>query len=249
MSEPEKPEPAPPAPSESPAASGSTIAADRLSASVDEIERAIESAMGRLEAERKREQEHAAAEVRHKEEVSRRVSIAALLLTMMLSFLGFVRAQSDSACSDDKLVMQQSHNEAAAEWSLYQTKTAQRSGYLEAEDTLAREVLSLAPTDPRRRLARFHHREYEARVHAIDDENTLVFHQIQSLDRREYLAQRDADSHQRQTDRYDMGIRTLTLALVLISVVLLVDRAYLFWCGLVVAAIGAALGMTGYFLH
>jgi len=46
-----------------------------------------------------------------------------------------------------------------------------------------------------------------------------------------------------------MGIRTLTLALVLISVTLLVDRSYLFWFGLLVAAIGAALGVTGYFLH
>ena len=239
MSEPMPPE-APPAASES---------ADRLSASVDEIERAIESAMARLEAERKREQEQAAAEVRHKDEVSRRVSIAALLLTMMVSFLGFVRAQSDSSTSDDKLAIQQSQDEAASEWALYQTKTAQRSGYLEAEDTLAREVLSLEANDPRRLLARFHHREYEAKVRELDDENTLVFHRIQSLNRQEYLARRDSDAHQRQTDRYDMGIRTLTLALVLISVTLLVDRMYLFWFGLAVAAIGAVLGMTGYFVR
>ncbi len=46
-----------------------------------------------------------------------------------------------------------------------------------------------------------------------------------------------------------MGIRTLTLALVLISVTLLVDRDYLFWFGLGIAAIGAALGVTGYFLR
>ena len=46
-----------------------------------------------------------------------------------------------------------------------------------------------------------------------------------------------------------MAIRTLTLALVLISVTLLVDRAYLFWFGLTVAAIGAAFGMTGYFVR
>jgi hypothetical protein len=46
-----------------------------------------------------------------------------------------------------------------------------------------------------------------------------------------------------------MGIRTLTLALVLISVTLLVDRGYLFWFGLAIAAIGAVLGVTGYFLR
>lgn len=232
-----------------PSASAPNESVDRLSASVDEIERAIESAMARLEAERKREQDQAAAEARHKDEVSRRVSIAALLLTMMLSFLGFVRANSDSSTSDDKLAIQQSQDEAASEWALYQTKTATRSGYIEAEDAIAREVLTLPKEDPRRVLARFHHREYEAKVKDLDHENRLVFYRIQSLHRAEYLAQRDADSHQRRTDRYDMAIRTLTLALVLISVVLLVDRSFLFWFGLLIAAIGAVLGVTGYFLH
>jgi hypothetical protein len=225
------------------------IAPDRLSASVDEIERAIESAMAKLEAERKAEAAAAHEASAHKNAVSRRVSIAALLLTMMVSFLGFVRAQSDSNESDDKLIVQQSKSDAATEWSLYQTKIAQRSGFIEAEDTLAREVLSLPSNDPRRRLARFHHHEYEAQVRQLDADNLEVFHRIQNLDLREYHAERDAAHHHRRTDRYDMGIRTLTLALVLISVTLLVDRAYLFWFGLLVAAIGAAFGVTGYFLR
>ncbi|HSN25944.1 MAG TPA: DUF4337 family protein [Kofleriaceae bacterium] len=225
------------------------LEADRLSASVDEIERAIDTALAKLEAERKAEAALAHEATAHKNATSRRVSLAALLLTMMVSFLGFVRAQSDSNESDDKLIVQQSKSDAATEWALYQTKTAQRSGYLEAEDTLAREILALAPDDPRRRLARFHHHEYEAKVRQLDDENRAVFHRIQSLDLSEYHARRDAAHHHRRTDRYDMGIRTITLALVLISVTLLVDSSYLFWVGLLVAAIGAALGVTGYFLH
>ena len=239
----------PPVPVPSPAASGVTPAADRLSASVDEIEHAIETAMARLEAQRKAEALAAATAASHKEDVNRRVSIAALLLTMMLSFLGFLRAQSDSDESDQKVIVQQSKNASATEWSLYQTKTAQRSSFIEAEDVLAREVLSLPTNDPRRRLARFHHHEYEAKVHLLDDENGQVFHRIQSLNRREYLASRAGEHHNKRTTRYDMGIRTLTLALVLISVTLLVDTAYLFWFGLMVSAIGALLGVTGYFLR
>lgn len=220
-----------------------------LAASVEEIERAIEGAMARLDAERKKEAEQAAAAAKHKQQTTRRVSISALLLTMMLSFLGFVRAQTDSVEGDDKSIAQQSRSDAATEWALYQTKTAQRSGFIVAEDSLAREVLSLAPADPRRRLARFHHHEYEAKVRAIDDENRHVFQRIQSLDRRAYLALRDAAQQAKHMSRYDMGIRTLTLALVLISVTLLVDRAYLFWFGLAVAAIGAVFGVTGYFVR
>jgi hypothetical protein len=234
---------------EPPASAPDQLSVDRLSASVDEIERAIDSALAKLEAERKAEAARAAEATAHKTSVSRRVSIAALLLTMMLSFLGFVRAQSDSAESQGKLVVQQSRNDASTEWSLYQTKTAQRSGFIEAQDVLAREVLLLPPNDSRRRLARFHHHEYEAKVRLLDDENRQVFHRIQSLNMRMYAAQKGVDHHHRRTERYDMGIRTLTLALVLISVTLLVDRALLFWFGLLVASIGATLGVTGYFLH
>ncbi len=213
------------------------------------LERAIESALAKLEAERKAEAGAAAATAAHKAEIARRVSIAALLLTMMLSFLGFVRAQSDADGGRESSTVQQSRGEAATEWALYQTKTAQRSGYIEAEDTLSREVLGLGATDPRRLLARFHHHEYEARVRALDEDDRQVFHRIQHLESQAYNAERDAEHHGRRTKRYDMAIRTLTLALVLISVTLLVDRASLFYFGLLVATIGAMFGVSGYFLH
>jgi hypothetical protein len=213
------------------------------------IEHLLEQAMARLEAERKAEAKQAAAAAAIKETGSRRVSIAALLLTMMLSFLGFVRANEDGDIAGDKTTALQSKNDAATEWTLYQTKIAQRSSYIETEDALAREALSFPAADPRRRLGRFHHREYELKVRQLDDENRQLFFVIQELGRREYHATKDAEHHARRTTRYDMAIRTLTLALVLISVTLLVTRKYLFWFGVFVASIGALLGVTGYFLR
>ena len=245
MSEPVPP--VPPVPAVPAERAGATNA--QLETSVDEIERAIERGLARLEANRKADKAVSGDAAEHKTAVARRVSIAALLLTMMLSFLGFVRAQSESAEADANGIVAQSRGAAAIEWTLYQTKIAQRSGFIEAEDVLAREVLSLAVSDPRRRLARFHHHEYEAKVHALDEDNRQVFHRIQSLESRAYAAQNNADHHDRRTKRYDMGIRTLTLALVLISVTLLIDRSYLFFFGLLVAALGAGFGVTGYFLH
>ncbi|MEP6863520.1 MAG: DUF4337 family protein [Deltaproteobacteria bacterium] len=214
-----------------------------------QLEHVLEQAMARMEAERKAEAEHAAAASAAKETTGRRVSIAALLLTMMLSFLGFVRANEDGDISGDKTTALQSKNDAATEWTLYQTKIAQRSSYIETEDALAREALSIPAADPRRRLGRFHHREYELKVRQLDDENRQLFFVIQELRRREYHATKDAEHHARRTTRYDMAIRTLTLALVLISVTLLVTRKYLFWFGVFVASIGALLGVTGYFLR
>lgn len=214
-----------------------------------QIQQQLEKAMVQSEATRKAEAAHAAALAAVKEAGNRRVSIAALLLTMMLSFLGFVRANEDGDIAGDKVIALQSQNDAATEWTLYQTKIAQRSSYIETEDALAREALSLPAADPRRRLGRFHHREYELKVRQLDDENRQLFYVIQELGRREYHATKDAEHHARRTTRYDMAIRTLTLALVLISVTLLVTRKYLFWFGLFVASIGALLGVTGYFLH
>lgn len=244
----DKEDPKPRAETPSPASSGSTVA-DRLSASVEEIERAIEAALLRLEAERKAEQKSAHEASERKTQVSRRVSIAALLLTMMLSFLGFVRAGSDNTANTDKTTATQSKNDAATEWSLYQTKQAQRTSLQEAMDSIERSVLGMQPNDRSRRLARFQHRVYEQHVRALDEETRQVFHRIQTLERAEYDATVDAAHHDARTARYDMGIRTLTLALVLISVTLLVDRDYLFWCGLAIAAIGAVFGVTGYFLR
>ena len=48
------------------------------------------------------------------------------------------------------------------------------------------------------------------------------------------------------TERREIA-RTAGRALDLLT--LLVDRAYLFWFGLLVAAIGAVFGVTGYFLR
>lgn len=227
----------------------SDVSPPTQSTSVPQIEQLLERAMARVEAERKIEVEHAASAAAIKEAGNRRVSIAALLLTMMLSFLGFVRANEDGDIGGDKVIALQSKNDAATEWTLYQTKIAQRSSYIEAQDALAREALSMPATDPRRRLGRFHHREYELKVRQLDDENRELFYVIQEYGRREYHATKDAEHHTRRTIRYDMAIRTLTLALVLISVTLLVTRKYLFWFGVLVASIGALLGVSGYFLH
>ena len=234
-------------PAPTPMQPGEPVAGVELPSTV--LERTIATALAKLEAERKAEAEASAMLAAHKAGIARRVSIAALLLTMMLSFLGFVRAQSGSAAGGASSIVQQSRGEAATEWALYQTKIAQRSGFIEAQDVLSREVLSIGTNDPRRRLARFHHHEYEARVRALDEDNRQVFHRIQSLESRAYTAQQDAAHQDRRNQRYDTAIRTLTLGLVLISVTLLVDSASLFYFGLLVAAIGAAFGVSGYFLR
>jgi hypothetical protein len=117
-----------------------------------------------------------------------------------------------------------------------------------ADDALAREVEALPPDDARVQIAVVQHAEYYARIAAIDQENRQVFFLVQDLKAQQVAAQRRSAEINRSVDRYDMGVRVLTLAVVLLSVTLLANRAYLFWVGVGIALLGAAIAVNGYFV-
>lgn len=219
-----------------------------MSFDAQELERVVDTVATRFEevrAKDRKEHDEAARKTKH---ITSRVSIAAFTLTMLLSFLGFVRAGTDSASTALKTAAGKASDEIAGEWALYEARTSQRSAYQLGRDTLVRDSRGFADGDPRLRLARFSHAGYGLEIRRLDRENAQVFFVIQDLAMSEMHALRDAGRLDRRTHWYDMGIRTLTLALVLISVTLLANRDYLFWLGLVVAGSGAAIAVNGYFL-
>jgi hypothetical protein len=219
-----------------------------MSLDQQELETVVARAMSVLEERMRREREALEEEDRKQKRTTSRVSIAAFTLTMLLSFLGFVRAANDSTSTGLRNAAGKANDDIAGEWSLYQTRTAQRTGYEVARDSLTRESLGLPAGDPRLRLARFSYADYGQSIRRLDRENRQVFFVIQDLTTSAMHDLRDAANHDRQTYWYDMGTRTLTLALVLISVTLLAHRDYLFWLGLFVALAGAAVAINGYFL-
>lgn len=213
-----------------------------------ELERVVAAAMRSFEERTAKERKEAADAAKKQERITSRVSIAAFTLTMLLSFLGFVRAGTDSASTDLKTAAGKATDEIAAEWALYQTRTAQRSEFEVARDSLARDSLAFPAGDARLRLSRFSYADYGLQIRRLDRENQQVFFVIQDLSTAAMHDVRDADQFDRQSHWYDMGTRTLTLALVLISVTLLAHRDYLFWMGLIVALAGAVIAVNGYFL-
>ena len=76
-----------------------------------------------------------------------------------------------------------------------------------------------------------------------------MFFVIGDLERRQIQALRQADHIDGKIARYDMGIRVLTLALVILSVTLLANQRHLFSAAVIIAFIGAAISVSGYFMR
>ncbi len=216
---------------------------------LEEIAAAVEKAIERLDARDRAEQAEEKRKAAEKEWMSTRVSVAAIALTMLMSFLNFARSERDDAQKALRQQATRAQREIDANWTLYQTRQSERSGFVRADDSLMREVTGLADGDARLRLAELHHVEYASRVASLDNENRRVFFVIQSLEREQILALRQAEHIDDKIGRYDMGTRVLTLALVILSLTLLANRRQLFYAAVLIAFIGAGIAVGGYFLR
>jgi hypothetical protein len=213
-----------------------------------DITEAVEAAIHRLD-ERDQAVEHAEKQKsERKEALATRVSVAALALTMLMSFLGFARAERDDAAKEARRTADSAKRDAEDNWSLYQARASERAGYVVAEDGVTREAQALPDGDPRLRLLSLNHVEYATRVAQVDNESRHIFFVIQSLERTRILELRDAERIEAQIARYDMGTRILTLALIILSVVLLANQERLFWIAILIALAGAAISVSGYFM-
>jgi hypothetical protein len=216
---------------------------------VQEITAAVEAAIERLDARDKAAEAVEREKAAKKEKLAERVSVAAIALTMLMSFLGFARSERDDSAKDLRTQADKARREAEANWTLYQTRAAERAGFVTADDALAREVATLGDGDPRMRIAELNHVEYATRVAQLDNESRRVFFVIQDLNKGALLALRQAHRIDSQIERYDLGTRVLTLALVILSVVLLASQQRLFWVGVLVSFIGAGIAVSGYFIR
>lgn len=216
---------------------------------LEEIAAAAEKAIERLDARDRAEQAEEKRKSSAKERMSTRVSIAAIALTMLMSFLNFARAERDDAQKALRNQATRAQREIDANWTLYQTRQSERAGYVRSDDGLMREVTGLVDGDARLRLAQLNHVEYASRVAALDNENRRVFFVIESLEREQTLALRQAEHIDEKISRYDMGTRVLTLALVILSLTLLANKQHLFNAAVLIAFIGAGIAVSGYFLR
>jgi hypothetical protein len=212
----------------------------------------LSQAVARLLEEHDRKRAEAEAENKEKakvkERLTTRVSIAALALTVLMSFIGFARNERGSAASSASSAAAQAHAEAEASWAYYEAKNEQRRAIRLADDELTRSVQGLPQTDPRVSMALFHHTHYMDQIFEISNESRHLFTTIQDRNKRMIAKQREAARIGKHTDQYDIGTRILTLAVILFSITLLANKPRLFWAGVGLAFIGALVSINGYFL-
>ena len=201
-------------------------------------------------AEQKRES--AAREKRDKasDELKNRVSLAAIVLTTALTFVGNIKASRQDAAGSATGAASSARQLGSDTWNYYQSKLAERTSLEMARDRIGLDLAqrNLQRDDPRAKLDQLRLSEYEERIGEFDRDAQLVFARIQELEAVSDVEGRRAAEPKRAVARYDLGSKLITLALILLSVTIISNRSWLFWAGAALGGTGLAIAFDGYFL-
>jgi len=198
----------------------------------------------------KREAELRERREQQQEELKNRVSVAAIVLTTALSFIGNVKGDRNEAAGAAKGAAESARRQAAELWAYYQTAAAERVTMEVARDRIRLDLSKrgLTRDDPEARMDAFKLTDYEERVRDFDRQTTQVFYRVQDLERQEDVQQRRAIEPSRAVFRYELGSKLITLALILLSVTILSSKRWLLWAGVTLGSIGLLVAFDGYFL-
>lgn len=217
-------------------------------------DRRAESEETRLLREEVRQQRD---EARHREEheaasetLKNRVSVAAIILTTALSFIGNVKSDRSDASSAAKSQAEAARRQGAELWAYYQTKLAERTSLELARDRVRLDLArrGLSRHDPEAKLDALKLVNYEEHIRDFSEETQRVFFRVQDLERTEDISQRQALEPARSASRYELGGKLITLALILLSVTILSNKQWLLSAGIGLGSVGLLVALDGYFL-
>lgn len=184
------------------------------------------------------------------DELKNRVSVAAIVLTTALSFIGNVKGDRSDASSGFKSASNEARRQGAELWAYYQTKLAERTSLELARDRIRLDLVhrGISQDDPQAALASLRLTNYEERLRDFDTETERVFFRVQELERKEDVSLRAAIEPERAVFRYELGGKLITLALILLSVTILSNKRYLLWAGVALGGVGLLVALDAYFL-
>jgi hypothetical protein len=199
-----------------------------------------EVALGHAREEREQRQD----------ELKNRVSVAAIVLTTALSFIGNVKGDRNDAAGAAKGAAEVARRQAAELWAYYQTAAAERVTMEVARDRIRLDLAQrgLTRESAEARLDTLKLTDYEERVRDFDRQTTQVFYRVQELEAQEDVQQRRAVEPSHAVFRYELGGKLITLALILLSVTILSGKRWLLWAGIALGSIGLLVAFDGYFL-
>ena len=200
-------------------------------------------------------QQKADAQVREEREayadaLKNRVSVAAIILTTALSFIGNVKGDRGEAAQSFKSAASEARRQGAELWAYYQTKLSERTSLELARDRIRLDLAKRGVTraDPEAKMDAFRLTGYEERIRDFDAETQRVFYRVQDLERQEDVSQRASQEPGLAVFRYELGGKLITLALILLSVTILSNKRYLLWAGVMLGSAGLAVALDAYFL-
>jgi hypothetical protein len=184
------------------------------------------------------------------ETLKNRVSVAAIVLTTALSFIGNVKGDRNDAAGSAKGAAEAARRQSAELWAYYQTAAAARTSMELARDRIRLDLArrDLSRDDPEAKLDALKLTDYEERVRDFDLQTTQVFYRVQELEAQEDVQQRKVLEPARAVVRYELGGKLITLALILLSVTILSGKRWLLWAGIALGAAGLLVALDGYFL-
>ena len=185
-----------------------------------------------------------------KEELKNRVSVAAIILTTALSFIGNVKSDRSDAATSARAAAESARRQGAELWAYYQTKMAEKVSVELGRDRIQLDMAArnVSRDDAKARLDVLKLTGYQERVRDFDTETQRVFYRVQELEKQEDIQQRAAIEPARGAYRYELGSKLITLALILLSVTILSNKRYLLVAGIALGAVGLLVAFDGYFL-
>ncbi len=143
-------------------------------------------------AQQRAEREERERQESFREELKNRVSVAAIILTTALSFIGNVKGDRADAAGSAKSAANEARRQGAELWAYYQTKLAERTSLELARDRVKLDLArrGFSREDQEAKLDAFKLTGYEERIRDFDGETQRVFYRVQDLERQEDVQQR-----------------------------------------------------------
>jgi Domain of unknown function (DUF4337) len=184
------------------------------------------------------------------ETLKNRVSVAAIVLTTALSFIGNVKSDRNDAVGSAKGAADAARRQSAELWAYYQTAVSSRATLEVARDRIDLDLgkRGLSPSNPEAKHDALKQVEYQERVRDFDRQTQQVFFRVQELEAQEDVQQRKAIEPAAAGVRYELGGKLITLALILLSVTILSSKKWLLWAGVALGCVGLLVAFDGYFL-
>jgi hypothetical protein len=201
-------------------------------------------------AEQREEARHREEREKRTEALKNRVSVAAIVLTTALSFIGNVKTERTETVNLAKEAEQRAQREAADLWGYYQTRLAERTSLHLAQDRMQLDLVrrGISRDDPAVKLDSLKMSDYERRIGDFDTDTQQVYYRVQELEFAQDAEARRQSEPSRAIVRYDLSVKLITLALILLSVTILSNKEWLFWGGIALGSLGVLVGFNGYFL-